>query len=140
MGLQQGTLFTKLHNDDVIISLRITLTFNSSEKHLFLLLNIQFMAFGRKMDSVRLSEVISGKKFDYYSQFKICRMALRYGSYEAASQLLAKLKNETSGQISFHFEVYFENLERIANAEYEIDRIQIPDNISTIGNVLMKLF
>ena len=98
------------------------------------------MAFGRKMDSVRLSEVISGKKFDYYSQFKICRIALRYGSYEAASQLLAKLKDETSGQISFHFEVYFENLERIANAEYEIARIQIPDNISTLGKVLMKLF
>ena len=94
------------------------------------------MAFGRNMDSVRLSEVISGKKFDYYSQFKICRMALRYGSYGAASQLLKKLKNETSGQISFHFEVYFENLERIANAENEIDRIQIPDNVSTLGNVL----
>ena len=94
------------------------------------------MAFGRNMDSVRLSEVISGKKFDYYSQFKICRMALRYGSYAAATQLLAKLKYETSGQISFHFEVYFENLERIANAENEIDRIQIPDNVSTLGNVL----
>ena len=96
------------------------------------------MAFGRNMDSVRLSEIISGKKFDYYSQFKICRMALRYGSYAAATQLLAKLKYQTSGQISFHFEVYFENLERIANAEDEIDRIQMPDNISTLGNVLMK--
>ena len=126
-----------LYNNGVIIALRITLTY-SSEKHLFLLLNIQLMAFGRNMDSVRLSEVISGKKFDYYSQFKICRMALRYGSYEAASQLLKKLKNETSGQISFHFEVYFENLERIANAENEINRIQIPDNISTLGNVLMN--
>ena len=94
------------------------------------------MAFGRNMDSVRLLEVVSRKMFNYYTQFKICRMALRYGSYEAASQLLKKLKDETSGQISFHFEVYFENLERIANAENQIAGIQMAENLSTIGTVL----
>lgn len=112
------------------------INYHFSEKHLLLLLNIQFMAFGRNMDSVRLLEVVFRKMFNYYTQFKICRMALRYGSYEAASQLLKKLKDETSGQISFHFEVYFENLERIANAENQIAGIQMPENLSTMGTVL----